>query len=137
VQIEERVGHYVVIVSKADRYPLYLHMLGGEIVANAHYDEYEMNFTSFKATPSNDLSAFEVPKECSDEKALGSMPSRPLSLALASLVPGVRSLSYLKLNLLSLFMSLRALLTAIPLRSIYPRRSVFRSAVAPKFQSQV
>lgn len=92
VQVEEKVSHYAVIVSKKDGLPLYLHMMGSEIVANAHFDEYVMNFTSFKAVPSNSLSAFEVPSECEDEKALESMPSRPLSLALASLVPGVCSL---------------------------------------------
>lgn len=90
VQVEERVSHYAVIVSKEEGLPLYLHMMGGEIVANAHYDEYVMNFTSFKAMPSNDLASFEVPAECQTERALESMPSRPLSLALASLVPGVR-----------------------------------------------
>lgn len=93
LQIEERVSHYAVIVSKEEGLPLYLHMMGGEIVAHAHYDEYVMNFTSFKAVPSNDLSSFEVPAECQTEKALETMPSRPLSLALASLVPGVRCLT--------------------------------------------
>lgn len=83
------------MVDKGTRFPLYLHMLGGEIVAHAHYDEYVMNFTSFRAASSNDLSAFDVPEECEEEEVQEGTPSRPLSLALASLVPGVRSLSYI------------------------------------------
>ena len=92
VQIEETVGNYLVVISKADRFPLYLHMLGSEIVAGAHFDEYVMNFTSFKAVPSNDLSAFDVPVECDAVDALdeAQRPGRPLSLAVATLMPGVR-----------------------------------------------
>jgi hypothetical protein len=66
---------------------MFLHMMGAEIAADAHYDEYMLNFTSFKPVPENNQAAFAVPSECTEDSM--QQGARPTSLALASLLPNV------------------------------------------------
>jgi hypothetical protein len=84
VQIEERVGRYVYIISKTGK-PLRLHMLGPELALDSHFDEYVLDFQSFEELDKDDETPFVLPDACHNVSSHG-VP-RPASLALASLVP--------------------------------------------------
>lgn len=79
------MGHYEYIVTKEGR-PLRLHMLGGELALESHFDEYVLDFLSFEALDAEDEAPFTLPKSCADLD--GARAGRPVSLVLAALVPG-------------------------------------------------
>lgn len=86
VQVEERVSHYEVIVS-LDGELLYLRTMGSEYTTGAHFDEYIMDFTSFKEIDADDDAAFALPPECLQTPLEHGM--QPMAIALASLAPDV------------------------------------------------
>lgn len=86
VQIEERVSHYEVIVSLSGEL-LYLRTMGAEYTSGAHFDEYIMDFSSFKELDGEDEGPFMLPPECSRRPLQRGV--QPMAVALASLAPDV------------------------------------------------
>lgn len=87
-QVEERVSHYEVIVSLEGEL-LYLRTMGAEYTTGAHFDEYIMEFSSFKDLEIDDEAPFVLPPECSQTPLERGV--QPMALALAALAPDVRA----------------------------------------------
>lgn len=87
MQVEERVSHYEVIVSLEGAL-LYLRTLGSEYTSGAHFDEYIMDFSSFKELDVDDEAPFTLPPECSSGPLEHGV--QPMAITLASLAPDVR-----------------------------------------------
>ena len=85
LHVEATTGHYEYIITPQGK-PLRLHMLGGELALNSHFDEYVLDFVSFEALDATDGAPFALPGSCHDLD--GARTGRPVSLVLASLVPG-------------------------------------------------
>eukprot|EP00892_Ulva_mutabilis_P006600 jgi/Ulvmu1/4311/UM002_0032.1 len=83
-KIEERVSHYEVIVSVEEEL-LYLRTLGSEYTTGAHFDEYIMDFSSFKELDADDEAPFDLPPECYNTPLEQGVQS--MALALAALAP--------------------------------------------------
>ena len=95
VQDELKISQYYFIVSE-DGQPMYLHMLGSELVTGAHFDEYEANFTYFQPSLSK-ADAFDIPELCKGKHAeivpAGAM--RSMSIHFAAFIPDVRLVAIL------------------------------------------
>ena len=86
LQVEDSVSHYEYTITPSG-VPLRLHMMGAELALNSHYDEYILDFKSFKALDEANEEPFGIPEECHEAAEVA---RRPLSLLLGALVPKVR-----------------------------------------------